>query len=87
VGAQVFSIGFLGDTLYAVGAFNTVGASSRDHLAAFDNTLTLIPTWAPNADDNVQTIAFADNKIYVGGSFSHIEGRFASHFANVAAPQ
>jgi hypothetical protein len=85
--AQVLALGYSGARLYMAGDFVTVGPTgtptSRDHLAAFDDTLALVPTWLPNADDRVQALAFSGDAVYAGGTFSHVEGRYADHFASL----
>ena len=59
------------DQLYFGGSFQKVDGQTRNFLASvmFDGTLT---SWAPNANDNVRSLAFAPdgNTIFVGGHFT-----------------
>jgi hypothetical protein len=74
-------------TVYATGAFTTIGGQSRNYLAALgaDGQAT---TWDPKANEMVATLAVAPpisggsgSTVYVGGVFTTIGGLPRSHIA------
>lgn len=63
--------------LYAGGDFSSVGGSTRQRLAAFDNGGNLT-SWAPAADNTVKTLLLTGGgssaEILFGGTFTHVLG-------------
>jgi hypothetical protein len=70
----------IGNTLYIGGAFTNVvspdGATtvSRKHLAAIDLTTGALLSWAPTTNGSVEALATDGSKVFVGGSFTTING-------------
>lgn len=77
-----------GTNLYAGGSFTKVGASARDHLAAFDLTSGALRAWAPNASGTVRALtpSASGSRIYIGGSFTALDGRGASRYIGAVDP-
>jgi hypothetical protein len=58
------------DRLYLGGTITRVDRQDREHLAAFSlDTGELDDDWTPTADNTVYSLAYADEKVYLGGSF------------------
>jgi hypothetical protein len=63
------------DTIYAAGEFRNVGTQGRDRLAALNATGTdagKATAWNPGADNAVYQLAYANNTIYIAGSFDSV---------------
>jgi hypothetical protein len=60
-----------GATVYAGGAFTTIGGQPRYFIAALDAN-GIATNWNPNADDWVNTIAVSGDTVYAGGYFTAI---------------
>ena len=77
-GSKVQSIALSGSDIYVGGSFTTIGGQTRNRLAKLNNTDgTADGTWNPNAStasSTVQSIAVSGSYIYVGGSFTKING-------------
>jgi hypothetical protein len=66
-------------TLYVGGGFTTLGASSRNRIAAIDAATGAIKTWSANiGNGNVYCIKKAGTKIYAAGDFSIVNGSAAN---------
>lgn len=64
-----------GTKLYVVGAFTSVDATSRLHIARLDLPAgTLDTTWTADADETVATVVANSTAVYVGGDFRNIKG-------------
>lgn len=59
-------------TLYAGGNFETVGAETRNNLAAIDVVTGEPTSWNPHPDDIVRSLAATTNYVYVGGEFDYM---------------
>ncbi len=76
----VFALGKRGDTIYAGGSFRTVsdatGAATvqRDNLVAFNATSGAISAFAPVFNGEVWAIASWKSALFVGGTFSSVNG-------------
>jgi hypothetical protein len=85
VGNKVHVMLMGSDRLYFGGSFQKVDGQTRNFLASvlFDGTLT---SWAPNANDNVRSLAFAPdgNTIFVGGHFTQMNGASRQSVARVS---
>ena len=58
---------------YIGGGFRTVAGQTRNRLARINSDGSL-HSWNPDVDGSVKTIAVSGNKVYVGGSFSTVNG-------------
>jgi hypothetical protein len=77
-----------GSTLYIGGAFQNVNGIARAHLAAFNvSTGALSTTWKPSANAKVLSIADSPSgsELYIGGSFSTLDGVAESYVGAVNA--
>ena len=64
-----------GTKLYVVGAFTTIDATQRLHVARLNlPDGTLDTAWSADADDTVATVVTNSSAIYVGGDFRNIKG-------------
>lgn len=68
------------DRLYVAGAFTTIGGQSRKYLASMDTATGAVATWNAGITSTalvpcVNTIAFNNGKVYVGGLFNAIGGQ------------
>ena len=71
-GGTVSALAVRGTTVYAGGAFTTVGAGAtpRIRIAAFDASTGVATDWNPGASGAVNALAPARGALYVGGSFT-----------------
>jgi hypothetical protein len=61
--------------LYAGGTFTRVDSSDRARLAAFTlDDGALDDRWRPTADDAVHALAYAGDRVYLGGAFHRTDG-------------
>jgi hypothetical protein len=78
--AAVHAVAQAGDTMFAGGAFRTVTNSSRTvtytrfNLVAFSATTGAVDPMVPQFDGTVWALAASGSSIYVGGSFTHVNG-------------
>jgi hypothetical protein len=67
-----------GSTVYVGGRFTTAGGAARANLAAVDATTGVaLPTWVADTSGGsplVQALATSGDRLYVGGTFSGIDG-------------
>ena len=65
-----------GTTVYAGGAFGTIGGATRNGLAALDAQNTgLATSWNPDVGGQVYSLALSGTTVYAGGGFGHGERR------------
>jgi hypothetical protein len=71
------------DAVRPAGACATCDTVPRSGLAAFDHAGHLLP-WRPKVDGTVYALAASDatQRVYVGGHFTHANGRFRGHLAS-----
>ncbi|MCP4644199.1 MAG: hypothetical protein GY851_27400 [bacterium] len=79
--SSVVALAVSGGKVYMGGGFTTVngGATARNRLAAFNladgtSAATPDPAWDPNMDAQVSGIVVSGSKVYVGGSFTTVNG-------------
>lgn len=66
------------------GFFDTVGGQPRTNITRVDETTGLPDSFAPNANQTVQTVVLqSDGKILAGGGFTSIGGQFRGRFARL----
>jgi len=87
---RVSDLVYAGDVVYVGGDFTSArgldGRSyARNRLAAIDARTGGLLSWAPSADGLVRTVAFSGGKVYVGGSFTAINGTARSRLASIDA--
>lgn len=71
-GASVINaMALYGTTLYAGGAFDTIGGSERNNIAALDTEVNVenATSWNPNLDSAVYAMSLSGPSLYVGGVF------------------
>ena len=80
----VMSLGVAGQTVYAGGAFTTIGSPSanRDHVAAIGavgatdatghGVAGHVSAWNPGPDGSVRAIAASCGVVYLGGNFQNV---------------
>ena len=64
--------------IYIGGAFTKVGDSTRSYLAHITSTGS-VDNWNPNPNGYVNALNISNGKLYVGGSFTRIEGIFTKY--------
>lgn len=79
-----------GNTLYCGGSFQIIGGVSRHFLAAVDATTGAVLPWDPNANAPVYVMAIdppvgaeTTANIYVGGSFTTVDGQPRNGVASI----
>ena len=86
VNGEVDAIAIAGDIVYVGGSFTTAGGGPRTNVAAFDEYSGDLMPWDPEVtgpDSFVSSIAVSGSTVYVGGSFSTVNG--STQRSNVAA--
>jgi hypothetical protein len=67
-----------GSTLYVGGNFDTIGGEARECLAALDVQTGVVQSWTADistgGSDNVDSLLLLGTSLYVGGSFTSIDG-------------
>jgi hypothetical protein len=76
-GPRVYALAFSGGKLYAGGLFDTANdglgtMATRNNLAAFDTGGTVDPTFDPDVDNRVDTLAVSGSTVYAGGDFNTV---------------
>ena len=77
-----------GQALYVAGDFTRIDGHRRRGLAAIDRRSGHVTAWnprteKPSTDGGVTTLAIANGRVYLGGSFRHVGGHRRSHLAAV----
>ena len=67
--------------VYAGGQFTSIGAATRNRVAAMDLTTGAPTAWDPNANNQVLSIVRSGTTLYAGGQFSAIGGQTRSRLA------
>src|SRR3989339_870100 len=85
-GTEVMTVLLDGTTLYAGGAFTSIGGQSRNHLAAFNTTDGSVTSFNPNVsasngDPTVRALAVSGTTLYAGGYFTSIGGQSRNYIA------
>ncbi len=86
VNAKVFDLEVSpdGTKLYVVGAFTSVGGTSRLRVARLNlPSGTLDTTWSADADQTVATVVANNSSVYVGGDFRNIKGVVRTRLARL----
>jgi hypothetical protein len=63
-----------GSRIYAGGLFYSVGAVTRNNLAAYDESTGQLLSWNPNINGIVRAIVADNNYVYIGGDFTTVNG-------------
>ncbi len=91
---QLPTVGVLavsGTTVYAGGAFTSIGGQPRNNIAALDTETGLATAWNPNAggglysDNSVDALAVSGTTVYAGGGFTTIGGQPQNYIAALDA--
>lgn len=89
--AQVFALEQGGSTIYAGGAFRTVRRAgtqtnvTRFNIMSFSATTGTLTSFAPNFNGQVSAIRASGSSLYVGGSFSTVNGTSRRALAKISA--
>jgi len=85
----IYSIAIGNNKVYVGGRFTSIANKPRESLAAFDTNGNLLD-WSPNpklvigsfiGSSIIYSIAVGNNKVYVGGEFTTIQGKVKKYFA------
>jgi hypothetical protein len=68
---EVYALAMSGSTVYAGGFFTTIGATTRNRLAAIGTDGSL-QSWHPNAGGTVNALAVSGTTVYAGGAFTQM---------------
>jgi hypothetical protein len=73
-------------TIIVGGSFTKIDGKGRNHLADIEPNGTLVPkaTWAGAANGDVQALDVAGSRLYLGGTFSMVEGATRNFLAAVS---
>ncbi len=69
---HVWALALSDTTVYAGGAFASIGGQTRNNIAALEVSTGLATAWSPNADGNVWALAASGATVYAGGGFTSI---------------
>jgi trimeric autotransporter adhesin len=78
---RVLSLALDGSKIYVGGTFASVGAQSRNNLAAIDLQSGNATAWNPNPNSLVFALQPSGSTLYVGGDFNNIGGQARSYLA------
>jgi trimeric autotransporter adhesin len=68
--AEIDAIGVHREHVYVGGLFRTAEGATRENAAAFSSARGTLTDWRPRPNSIVSTLAFADDEVYMGGSFT-----------------
>jgi hypothetical protein len=74
-----------GSRVYVGGDFTKVGTSTREHIAAFDASGVLVPTFAPDVTSEVRAISANSTTVYAGGTFTKVGSSTRNYLAAFSA--
>jgi fibronectin type 3 domain-containing protein len=74
-----------GSTIFAGGAFTSLGGVSRNRIGAVTSSGAVTP-WNPGASGPVRALTIVNSKLYVGGEFTSIGGAGRSRLAAFDLP-
>jgi len=82
---SIVDIEVAGDTVFAVGGFNNVGGARREYAAELDAETATTTAWQapPVSFPDLNTVAVTPEKIYIGGLWASIGGRFQPSIAEL----
>ena len=84
-GPVVKTLAIQGGNLFVGGAFTTIGAVTRNHIASIVVSSGVVTPWNPNANISVHALAASGGLIYAGGRFTTIGGQIRSGLAALNA--
>ena len=83
-GNNINALGVQDSSLYLGGQFQYYNSGQPiSHLATVKTQSKLLGYWQPEPDGIIRTLCVASDKIYVGGGFKQINGRFQPYFASL----
>jgi uncharacterized repeat protein (TIGR01451 family) len=89
VDGYIYALSVMGSTVYVGGRFSSLGLRYRRGLAAINATTGVATDWNPTpkkvATDQVQCLAVAGGRVYVGGNFTTIGGKPRRNLASLDA--
>jgi hypothetical protein len=71
---EVNALKVAGNTLFAGGAFTSVGASRRTYLAAFNVANGALTSFNHTLNKPVEALGAVQNRLYAGGAFTTVDG-------------
>ena len=74
-----------GSTVYAGGAFTSIGGQARNYIAALDAATGAATAWNPNANDRVHALAVSGSTVYAGGALHQHRGQTRNRIAALDA--
>jgi len=84
LGQSVLTLALQDTSLYSGGDYNYYNCGYPiNNLAAIKTNTSLLGYWQPQPDDIIRAICTSTNKIYVGGRFKQINGRYQPYFASL----
>ncbi|MCX7597148.1 MAG: hypothetical protein N2235_26050, partial [Fischerella sp.] len=89
---EVNDIAFKDNILFAGGNFSQVSGQSRANLVAIKTDgsclenyiISCLGQWQPSIDNPVNTVAIANETVFVGGDFLSVDGTTRSYFAAIS---
>lgn len=81
--AKVLALALDGNILYIGGTFTAMGASTRNHLAAYNLSANALSAWNPNCSNDVTTIAPDGDTVWIGGTFTSVGANSRNYIAAV----